>query len=57
MWSTARKVQSLCLICLAAYAGNVAALAGQLAYPDQAAVYGVTPIESSYSVSIGALTR
>ena len=49
-WSSARKIRLLAVLCLAAFSGNVSALSGQLAYPHQAAVYGKTILESSYSV-------
>lgn len=49
-WKLSRKLRLLLVSCLAAFAGNVAALSGQEAYPIQASVYKVTVLESSYSV-------
>jgi hypothetical protein len=49
-WSFSRKLRILLISCLAAFAGNVAALSGQEAYPVQADVYKVTALEASYSV-------
>lgn len=49
-WSIFRKSRLLFVICIASFAGNVAALAGQEAYPLQSKVYNVTVIQSSYSV-------
>ncbi|KAF2235273.1 polyamine transporter [Viridothelium virens] len=50
-WTTFRKYRLLALVCLASFAGNVAALSGQFAYPVQSKTYKVTILESSYSVS------
>jgi hypothetical protein len=49
-WPTAKKLITLSVVCLAAFAGVLQALTNSAGFFPQAALYHKTPVELSYSV-------